>query len=334
MRRSAARFWGLGPRGMPRALGAGQVETDADRERQAFRARPQQPVRVGHGASSRSVGESMIGCTTAIVVAALSASAFGPSAPHRRMTGVERGRASVATPIAVLPCRVCSSARPSPVMTRSAVSRASASPTSSATTSMPRRTRACAKPMRPAVVPPAAPAPGRSATSLPVTDSIPRPHVGECGIELRDGVGIGALLRAVRRGRATRAAERVRHVTGHDERGFGEPRVEAVDLDPIEPSERGSALGQLGATPVEQPGPERAKKAAAAIGGRGAAEADGDLPRSRVESGAQHVAGAAAGCEEGVGRRPLIGCQARQARRRRPSRRRRRGPRRATASRP
>ena len=100
-------------------------------------------------AAARSIGRSTIGWTTASAVATSSASAPGPRPPHSRTTGVPRGRASVATPIAVLPCSVCSSARPSPVITRSAVSSASARPTSSATTSTPGRTTAPVKPMQP-----------------------------------------------------------------------------------------------------------------------------------------------------------------------------------------
>ena len=134
--------------------------------------RPPAAARCRPWRSARSIGRSTIGCTTVSAVAASSAWAPGPRAPHRSTTGVLRGRASVATPIAVLPCSVCSSARPSPVMTRSAASSASARPTSSATTSTPGRTTAPVKPSSPAVVPPAAPAPGRSATSRPVATSM------------------------------------------------------------------------------------------------------------------------------------------------------------------
>ncbi|MNN52584.1 hypothetical protein D3C81_1672930 [compost metagenome] len=76
-----------------------------------------------------------------------------------------------ATPMGVLPRRVCASQRPSPVMTQSAPSIFAARPTSSATTSTPGRNAAPRNALAPKPMPPAAPVPGTARTSCANSDA-------------------------------------------------------------------------------------------------------------------------------------------------------------------
>src|SRR5581483_6452021 len=96
---------------------------------------------------------------------------------HRERHGVGRGglqavdavreRAAAATPAGVLPKAVWKSTRPSPVMARSAPLMRDSSRVALTTSSTPRLSCARVKAMSPAPSPPAAPAPGRRATSTP-----------------------------------------------------------------------------------------------------------------------------------------------------------------------
>ena len=122
--------------------------------------------------------------------------------PATATTGTPARRAAAATPAGALPRRVCSSSDPSPVTTRSAPASASSSPVSSWTTSAPVRSLAPSTATAPNARPPAAPAPGRSRSSLPVVAATTSAQRGQGRVELRDQLGSGALLRAVDRGRA------------------------------------------------------------------------------------------------------------------------------------
>ena len=224
--------------GPMRAYGAPELQPDADRASQPSRpphragARSRPSPRPGRSAGRRSAERREM------PVAASSASAPGPRAPHSRTTGVSRERASVATPTAALPCSVCSSARPSPVMTRSASSSASARPTSSATTSTPGRTRARGE----------AEQPGRRAARGPGSGQVRHEAAGRAtrspgrtspGRRRAPPPPPRRRPSAVRRSRplhASRTACSSRRT--RRQLDAGQPRVQAADVDPVEVRER------------------------------------------------------------------------------------------------
>ncbi len=86
------------------------------------------------------------------------------------------------------------------------------SPAASATTFAPLTSSAPRKAMRPAPRPPAAPAPGRSATSMPRSRLMICREVRQRRVQLGDGGRVGALLRSVDGGGSLRAAQGVGHV--------------------------------------------------------------------------------------------------------------------------
>src|SRR5437588_106448 len=108
-----------------------------------------------------------VSVTTDVTPKLFSASQPGPLLPVSRTTGTPAAWARLATSPGALPKAVCSSTRPSPVMTRSAPRSLASSPAASTTRGAPGTRLASRKATRPAPVPPAAPAPGMSATLLP-----------------------------------------------------------------------------------------------------------------------------------------------------------------------
>ena len=116
--------------------------------------------------------------------------------------------------------------------TRSAPARRSSNPSSSATRSNPGRSRASSSVRTPYPTPPAAPAPGSS--SRPVVPVAAPEHARpgrERGVEAGDGGRVGALLRAVDRGGAGRAEQRVVDVARHlDGEAVRDGEAREVDL--------------------------------------------------------------------------------------------------------
>src|SRR5438552_985553 len=108
-----------------------------------------------------------VSVTTDVTPKLFSASQPGPLLPVSRTTGTPAAWARLATSPGALPKAVCSSTRPSPVMTRSAPRSLASNPAASTTRGAPGTRLASRKATRPAPVPPAAPAPGMSATLLP-----------------------------------------------------------------------------------------------------------------------------------------------------------------------
>lgn len=88
--------------------------------------------------------------------------------PAIRTTGIPVWRDSFSTPAGTFPIVVCRSARPSPVMIRSAPFILSLNPLASSSKLMPGRSAAFRKAASAPPSPPAAPAPGRVAMSCPV----------------------------------------------------------------------------------------------------------------------------------------------------------------------
>ncbi len=125
-----------------------------------------QCVRAG---SSRCCGSGSSGCSG--VTPATSDTADRLGAPDARADA-----AAAATPATALPCSVCSSSAPSPVITRSAPTRCSWKPTSSNTNSIPGRSSAPRSASAAKPTPPAAPAPGASRRSRPVSRATRSAH--------------------------------------------------------------------------------------------------------------------------------------------------------------
>src|SRR5699024_3766456 len=142
--------------------------------------------------------------------ASVSASGSRASAPATATTGSPAARARRATSAGPLPCRVCSSSLPSPVMTSSARARSASKPASSSTASAPERcwapSRNRAKP-----VPPAAPAPSRPGGAPG--------GAGQQSVDLRHLPGPEALLGPVDGGGPIRAQQRIGDVVGGDQGG-------------------------------------------------------------------------------------------------------------------
>ena len=199
---------------------------------------------------------------------------------------------------------VCPSVCPSPVMTRSAPFSSAAKPTASSTSSTPGRKRAGVKKRSPAPSPPAAPAPGRSATSArPVAA---RGHLGEAverRVELLHRLRRRPLLRAVDRRGAARPAQRVVHVAGDDEVAGGEARVEPARSMRASRASAAPPSGSSSPAPSRKRTPRRPRDARSAVVGGAPADADHHAPLAGVEGGADELARAARAGEPGVAAR-------------------------------
>ena len=110
-----------------------------------------------------------------------------------------------------------------------------------------------------------------------------RPSRPSARVERRDVLRRGALLRAVRRRRALRAEERVRHVAGDAQAHLGEARVELAEVDRGARRRARRPGGTASRVRVERPRPERLEHAGPAVGRGAPAEPEDDVrgPRRR-----------------------------------------------------
>ena len=86
-------------------------------------------------------------------------------------------------------------------------------------------------------VPPAAPAPGRVASSRPIVPATTRAQVARACSRVATSAGVGALLRAEDGGRAGRAEQRIVHVGGHDDLGRAQGGAQRGQVDAGQPGQ-------------------------------------------------------------------------------------------------